>query len=75
MTGHTFIGREVSASRAQFAQDLIFATTDGWITAGAVSDTEWAGMCRALERPDWLEDERFASAHARIVHVAESACD
>jgi crotonobetainyl-CoA:carnitine CoA-transferase CaiB-like acyl-CoA transferase len=71
MTGHTFIGREVSASRAQFAQDLIFATTDGWITAGAVSDSEWAGMCRVLERPDWLEDERFASAHARIVNVAE----
>jgi len=71
MTGYTFIGKEVSASRAQFAQDLIFATTDGWITAGAVSDTEWAGMCRALERPEWLEDERFASAHARIVHVAE----
>ncbi|HSG89806.1 MAG TPA: CoA transferase [Pseudomonadales bacterium] len=71
MTGYTFVGREVSSSRAQFAQDLVFATTDGWITAGAVADQEWAGMCRALERPEWLEDERFASAHARIVNVAE----
>lgn len=71
MTGYTFVGREVSASRAQFAQDLIFATTDGYITAGAVSDGEWQGMCRALERPEWLQDERFATAHGRIVNVAE----
>jgi crotonobetainyl-CoA:carnitine CoA-transferase CaiB-like acyl-CoA transferase len=71
MTGYTFVGREVSSSRAQFAQDLIFATTDGYITAGAVSDGEWQGMCRALERPEWLEDERFATAHARIVNVAD----
>ena len=71
MTGYTFVGREVSASRAQFAQDLIFETTDGYITAGAVSDSEWQGMCRALERPEWLADERFATAQARIVNVAD----
>ena len=29
MSGFTFIGKEVKAARAQFAQDLIFQTTDG----------------------------------------------
>ena len=38
MAGYTFIGREVKSSRAQLAQDLIFETLDGYITAGAVSD-------------------------------------
>ena len=71
MAGFTFIGKEVKAARAQFAQDLIFATKDGYITAGAVSDSEWAGMCRALDRPEWLEDERFNTAQGRIVNVKD----
>jgi len=71
MTGLTFVGREVHASRAQIAQDLIFATTDGYITAGAVSDAEWRGMCRALEHREWLEDPRFKSTNDRVVNVKE----
>jgi crotonobetainyl-CoA:carnitine CoA-transferase CaiB-like acyl-CoA transferase len=71
MAGFTFIGKEVKAARAQFAQDLIFQTTTGYITAGAVSDAEWQGMCRALERESWLDDERFNSAQGRIVNVKE----
>lgn len=71
MTGHTFVGAEVAAARAQLAQDLIFATADGYITAGAVSDAEWAGMCRALERPEWEQDVRFRTAQDRVENVAE----
>ena len=71
MAGYTFIGKEVKAARAQFAQDLIFQTTDGYITAGAVSDAEWQGMCRALEHAEWLEDPRFRTANDRIVNVRE----
>jgi len=36
---------------------------------GAVSDDEWAGLCRALEREAWLSDERFKTANGRIIHV------
>ena len=71
MTSLTFIGREVQASRAQIAQDLIFQTTDGFITAGAVSDAEWLGMCTALERLDWLDDERFKTAAGRVIYAQE----
>jgi len=68
---HTLLGGEVKAPRAQLAQDLIFATTDGFITAGAVSDAEWQGMCHALEQPQWLTDERFNTAMGRVVNVRE----
>jgi crotonobetainyl-CoA:carnitine CoA-transferase CaiB-like acyl-CoA transferase len=71
MTGYTFVGREVQSSRAQIAQDLIFETTDGYITAGAVSDAEWLGMCTALERLQWLDDERFKTAAGRVVYATE----
>jgi crotonobetainyl-CoA:carnitine CoA-transferase CaiB-like acyl-CoA transferase len=71
MAGYTFIGKEVKAARAQFAQDLVFKTVDGYITAGAVSDSEWQGMCRALEREQWLEDDRFKSANDRIINVQD----
>ncbi len=43
------------------SHDRIFETADGYITAGAVSDSEWRGLCAALERPDWLEDPLFAT--------------
>jgi len=71
MTGLTFVGREVHASRAQLAQDLIFETTDGYMTVGAVSDAEWRGLCTVLERTQWLHDERFKTAAGRVINAAE----
>jgi crotonobetainyl-CoA:carnitine CoA-transferase CaiB-like acyl-CoA transferase len=67
----TFPGYEDQISRAQLAQDLVFETADGFITVGAVSDSEWEGLCKALDQPQWLEDERFNSPHKRIVNVAD----
>lgn len=71
MAGFTLIGREVKAARAQLSPDLIFATTDGYITAGAISDKEWRGMCRALDRESWLTDARFKTLNDRAVNVTE----
>lgn len=71
MSGYTLVGKEVKAARAQLSPDLIFATTDGYITAGAVSDKEWHGMCRALDKPQWLDDPRFETLNMRAVNVTE----
>jgi len=69
MTGFTFVGGEVAAARSQLAQDLIFETTDGYITAGAVSDSEWEGMCKAFEHEEWLQDSRFTTAAGRVANA------
>lgn len=45
--------------------DLVFEASDGYITAGAISDKEWVGMCRSLNREDLIDDERFATARGR----------
>ena len=39
--------------------DMIFETSNGYLTVGAVSDVEWAGLCRALNHPEWIDDPRF----------------
>ena len=61
----TFLEDEQDPARQQAGPDLIFATADGYITAGAVSDAEWAGMCRAFGREELIGDARFATAAAR----------
>ena len=70
MSGFTLVGKEVKAARAQLSPDLVFATQDGFITAGAVADKEWHGMCRALDQPQWLEDPRFKTLNDRAVNVS-----
>ena len=49
----------------EYIRDMVFETKDGYITAGAVQDKEWIGMCNALGRPEWITDERFATGAAR----------
>jgi crotonobetainyl-CoA:carnitine CoA-transferase CaiB-like acyl-CoA transferase len=66
MSGLTFVGDEIDVTRYQGTMDLIYQTKDGYITAGAISDKEWQGMCRALGQPGWIDDERFATTAARF---------
>ncbi len=71
MSALSWVGQEADPARGQMGMDLVFKTKDGYITAGAVTDQEWAGMCRAFDREDLLDDERFTTAAARFQHVAE----
>jgi crotonobetainyl-CoA:carnitine CoA-transferase CaiB-like acyl-CoA transferase len=66
MSGLTFVGDEIDVRKYQGTMDLIYETRNGYITAGAISDAEWKGMCAVLEKPEWLEDERFATTRARF---------
>jgi len=75
MAGLTFIDggaeSEKEIPRNALAQDLVYETADGWMTAGAVSDAEWQGLARALEHPEWLEDERFMTPAGRVAYAKE----
>ena len=65
MGGQTFIGREVSQARAASFIDLIYETKDGHMSVAVMNDREWEGLCHAVERPEWLEDERFKTPELR----------
>lgn len=66
MAGLTFVEPGKAVARPPGTRDLIFETADGYITVGAISDVEWAAMCRALDRPEWLDDNRFKTPAARV---------
>tara|TARA_X000000950_G_scaffold279900_1_gene373458 strand:- start:561 stop:1745 length:1185 start_codon:yes stop_codon:yes gene_type:complete len=71
MAGLVYGEKEFDIRKLQGTMDLIYKTKDRYITAGAVSDSEWSGMCRALKREDFLEDERFSTSAARVVNAEE----
>lgn len=66
MPAYTFIDRESATVRPPGTRDLVFETTDGYITAAANSDSEWAGLARTLGHPEWIEDPRFKHPADRI---------
>lgn len=67
----SFVGRESDPAGGQMGPDLVYRTRDGFITAGAVSNAEWQGMCKAFGREDLLADPRFATVTTRSKHTAE----
>jgi len=71
MPSLTFVGNETDPSDGEVGPDLVFATQDRYITAAALSDDEWAGMCRALNRQDLIDDPRFKTARDRAVNGFE----
>jgi crotonobetainyl-CoA:carnitine CoA-transferase CaiB-like acyl-CoA transferase len=71
MPSLTFVGEEQDPSDGEVGPDLIFATQDRYITAGALSDDEWAGMCRALNREDLINHPRFNTARDRALNAVE----
>ncbi len=65
----TWPDAEASDRSAASFIDLIYRTKDGYMTVAVMSDKEWRGLCKALDREDWLADERFATPAARDAHV------
>ena len=69
MGGQTYVGKTVSQQRAASFIDLIYETADGHMSVAVMSDREWTGLCRALERPEWLDDERFTTPALRDQNI------
>src|SRR6266849_3209518 len=69
MAGQTFVGDEPARQEAASTTDLIYETADGYITAAVVTNRQWEGLTRALEQPQWLEDERFRTPALRQRNV------
>jgi crotonobetainyl-CoA:carnitine CoA-transferase CaiB-like acyl-CoA transferase len=77
MAYHTFIGEGRRIPPVP-RRDLVFQTQDGHMIASTVAHREFQGFCRAVGKPEWLEDPRFsttaglvANATARLEMMAE----
>jgi crotonobetainyl-CoA:carnitine CoA-transferase CaiB-like acyl-CoA transferase len=69
MGSQTFVGDELPQQDAASFIDLIYATADGYISVAVQTDREWIALTRALDRPYWLEDPRFATPALRHKHI------
>ena len=68
----SFVGKEKNPSSAQLGLDLVFKTKDKkYITAGAVTDKEWRGMCIAFNRLDLIKNKKFSTPNARVKYKEE----
>jgi crotonobetainyl-CoA:carnitine CoA-transferase CaiB-like acyl-CoA transferase len=71
MGAQTYPDRPLSNQEAASFIDLIYETSDGYMTVAVMSNREWEGLTRALGRPDWFGDTRFATPSERDKHVNE----
>ena len=69
MMQYTVVGAETAAADPNDRPDLVFKTSDGYITAGTLSDSEWQGFCRASGDPELIKDARFATPTARAINA------
>jgi len=69
MMQYTVVGAETAAADPNDRPDLVFKTSDGYLTCGTISDSEWQGFCRASGDPELAKDPRFATPGARSVNA------
>jgi crotonobetainyl-CoA:carnitine CoA-transferase CaiB-like acyl-CoA transferase len=69
MGGQTFVGREVSTQRAATFIDLIYETKTDYISVSAMTNAQWQALAKAVDHPEWLEDERFSTPANRDLNA------
>jgi crotonobetainyl-CoA:carnitine CoA-transferase CaiB-like acyl-CoA transferase len=67
MMAHTMVGEGVREGVTLYQMLRLTETSDGHIMYFAAADGEFAGLYRAIGRPDLSEDDRFNSIAARAV--------
>jgi crotonobetainyl-CoA:carnitine CoA-transferase CaiB-like acyl-CoA transferase len=71
MGSQTFVGDELPQQEAASFIDLIYETKDDYISVAVQTDREWKALTQALDRPEWLDDPRFATPALRHQHINE----
>jgi crotonobetainyl-CoA:carnitine CoA-transferase CaiB-like acyl-CoA transferase len=69
MSSQTFPGTEIPQQEAASFIDLIYETTDGYISVAVQTDREWLALTKALDKPEWLEDARFKTPALRQQYI------
>jgi crotonobetainyl-CoA:carnitine CoA-transferase CaiB-like acyl-CoA transferase len=69
MGDQTFVGDEPVTQEKASATDLVYETSDGWITVAVQTNAQWAALTQALEKSEWLVDKRFETPALRQKNV------
>ncbi|MCE2391436.1 MAG: CoA transferase, partial [Proteobacteria bacterium] len=77
MARQTFVGEDDGAgdgdpeSRPRRPGMSLRRAADGYMTISTVPQDQFEGVCRAMGRPELIDDPRFADAGARMRHIEE----
>jgi crotonobetainyl-CoA:carnitine CoA-transferase CaiB-like acyl-CoA transferase len=65
--------RQQGNQRPEFAPNDCYrcAGDDGWVAISIAGDDEWRRFASAIDRPEFVTDERFATHLARRAHAPE----
>ncbi len=66
---HTFVGQSVEGRPAASFIDLIYETSNGFMTVAVMSNKEWTALTRAVGHPEWLDDPRFKTPELRDKNI------
>lgn len=69
MYNHTFLDGDVEPQPDLGSYYRLRKAQDAFVTFSALSDTEFAGLCKALGAPELASDERFATLQARALNA------
>jgi len=69
MGDQTLVGDEPATQEKASATDLVYETSDGWITVAVQTNAQWVALTEALGRPEWLDDPRFTTPALRQTNV------
>ena len=58
--------RQPSGGHAFYVPAQLFETASGYLALFVTRDDLWRRVCAALDRPEWGDDPRFATMHARF---------
>jgi crotonobetainyl-CoA:carnitine CoA-transferase CaiB-like acyl-CoA transferase len=68
LSGDSEPGRIGSESYVRVPSAVFEAADGAHVQVVALHDRHWAGLCDALDRPDWRDDPRFATDPARLAN-------
>lgn len=71
MGASTLMGDGVRSGGSMAGVRYVYPTLDGHILLGFVSNDEFAAVCRAIERPELLEDPRFGGVGQRFANARD----
>jgi len=70
--GKVFAGEEPTRMGTKdpvLAPYQTYETADGYLNVACLNPKLWSAFCETIDRPDLLEDERFADNAARVEHL------
>ena len=72
--GKAFVGEETTRMGTKdpvLSPYQAYPTADGYLNVGCANQKLWSELCEAIDRPDLIDDERFASNPDRVANMDE----